>query len=48
MQEFLVSKRELTLNKTLKKLSKFDAVIIDDIGYVQHNKTEMENKNESK
>lgn len=42
VQELLVSKRELTLNKTLKKLSKFDAVIIDDIGYVQHNKTEME------
>ena len=42
VQELLISKRELTLNKTLKKLSKFDAVIIDDIGYVQHNKTEME------
>ncbi len=42
VQQLLISKRELTLNKTLKKLSKFDAVIIDDIGYVQHNRTEME------
>jgi len=32
VQELLASKRELTLNKTLKKLSKFDAVIIDDNG----------------
>jgi len=42
VQQLLISKRELTLNKTLKKLSKFDVVIIDDIGYVQHNRTEME------
>jgi DNA replication protein DnaC len=28
--------------KQLKKLSRFDAVIIDDIGYVQHSRQEME------
>lgn len=26
----------------MKKLQKFDAVLIDDIGYVQHNREEME------
>ena len=26
----------------LKKLSKYDALIIDDIGYVQHSREEME------
>jgi DNA replication protein DnaC len=30
------------LDKHLKKLSGFDALIIDDIGYVQQNREEME------
>ena len=28
--------------RVLKRLSKYDAMIIDDIGYVQHNREEME------
>ena len=37
-----MQKRELEITKKLKKLSKFDVVIIDDIGYVQQSREEME------
>ena len=33
---------ELTLERELKKLDRFEALIIDDIGYVQQNRDEME------
>ena len=42
VQDLLIAKKELELTKKLKKLSKFDAVIIDDIGYVQQSREEME------
>jgi DNA replication protein DnaC len=42
VQKLLVAKRDLVLAQALKKLSKFDAILIDDIGYVQHNREEME------
>lgn len=42
VQELLVAKKELSLSKKLKKLSRYDALIIDDIGYVQQNREEME------
>lgn len=42
VQDLLIAKRELELTKKLKKLSRFDAVIIDDIGYVQQSREEME------
>jgi DNA replication protein DnaC len=42
VQQLLRAKKELLLDKHLKKLSRFDAIIIDDIGYVQHNREEME------
>jgi DNA replication protein DnaC len=42
VQELLIAKRELKLPKKLRKLSKYDAIIIDDIGYVQQNREEME------
>ncbi len=42
VQELLIAKKELDMTKKLKKLSRFDAVIIDDIGYVQQGRTEME------
>lgn len=42
VQQMLRSKRDLKLDRMLKKLSKFDALLIDDIGYVQHDKNEME------
>ncbi len=42
VQDLLVAKRELVLPKVLKKLSKYDALFIDDIGYVQQSREEME------
>lgn len=42
VQDLLITKRDLTITKYLKKLSRFDAVIIDDIGYVQQSRQEME------
>ncbi|MCP4911507.1 MAG: ATP-binding protein, partial [Oligoflexia bacterium] len=42
VQELLNAKKELKLARILKKFAKYDAIIIDDIGYVQQNKEEME------
>jgi DNA replication protein DnaC len=42
VQDLLIAKRDLVMSKALKKLSRYDAVIIDDIGYVQHSRQEME------
>lgn len=42
VQELLMAKKNLELAKYLKKLSKFDALLIDDIGYVQQSREEME------
>ncbi|MBU0683780.1 MAG: IS21-like element helper ATPase IstB [Candidatus Omnitrophica bacterium] len=42
VQELLQAKRDLVLPNMLKKLSRFDALIIDEIGYVQQNREEME------
>ncbi len=42
VQELLLAKQNLRLPRTLKKLSKYDALIIDDIGYVEQNREEME------
>jgi DNA replication protein DnaC len=42
VQDLLIAKRELRLAKALKKLSRFDALVVDDIGYVQHDRDEME------
>jgi DNA replication protein DnaC len=42
VQELLIGKKELKLAKVLKKLSFYDTLVIDDIGYVQHNREEME------
>lgn len=42
VQELMLAKKELTLSNYLKKLRKFDAVVIDDIGYVQQTREEME------
>ncbi len=42
MQQLLIAKRDLNLPKELKKLGRYDAIIIDDIGYVQQNREEME------
>lgn len=42
VQELLIAKRELTLPRALKRLYRYHALIIDDIGYVQQNREEME------
>lgn len=42
VQNLLVAKRDLELHKILKKLGRYDALLIDDIGYVQQSREEME------
>ncbi len=42
VQELLVAKRDLKLSKAIKRLGAFDGLIIDDIGYVQQSREEME------
>jgi DNA replication protein DnaC len=42
VQRLLLAKGELWLEKELKRLDKFDALIIDDLGYVQQSRDEME------
>jgi len=42
VQDLLSAKRDLRLSRALKRLRKYQAVIIDDIGYVQQNREEME------
>jgi DNA replication protein DnaC len=42
VQELLIAKKELEMTRKFKKMSGFDAVIIDDIGYVQQSREEME------
>ena len=42
VQNLLIAKRNLKLSQALKKLGKYDALIIDDIGYVQQSRQEME------
>lgn len=42
VQEMLLAKRDLKLSQYFKRLSKYDAIIIDDLGYVQQNREEME------
>ncbi|MBT7692786.1 MAG: ATP-binding protein [Gemmatimonadales bacterium] len=42
VQQLLIAKRELRLEEELKRLDRFEAVILDDIGYVQQDREEME------
>ena len=42
VQKLLTAKRDLKLAQFIKKLNKFEAVLIDDIGYVQQSREEME------
>ena len=42
VQNLLIAKRDLELPRLLKRLGKYDALIIDDIGYVQQSREEME------
>ena len=40
--QLLAAKRDLRLESELKKLDRYQVVILDDIGYVQQNREEME------
>lgn len=42
VQQLLAAKRDLKLERVLARLDAYDAVILDDIGYVQQNREEME------
>ena len=42
VQDLLIAKRDLRLSRHLKKLSAFDVLLIDDLGYVQQSREEME------
>ena len=42
VQGLLAAKRDLSLEKELRRLDRFEAVIIDDIGYVQQEREEVE------
>jgi len=42
VEKLLVAKRELQLEKALRRLDGFDVVILDDIGYVQQDRDQME------
>lgn len=42
LQELLSAKKDYALPRLIKRLNKYEAIIIDDIGYVQQEKEEME------
>jgi DNA replication protein DnaC len=42
VQELLAAKRDLTLKGALKRLGQWEALLIDDLGYVQQSREEME------
>ena len=42
VQKLLIAKSEFCLDEALRKLDKYDVVLIDDIGYVQQSREEME------
>lgn len=42
VQELLVAKRDLKLSRLIKKLARYEVIVIDDLGYVQQSREEME------
>ncbi len=42
VQELLIAKKDLKLAQALKKIARNDLLVIDDIGYVQQSREEME------
>jgi DNA replication protein DnaC len=42
VQELLIAKRDLKLAVILKRLRRYEALLIDDLGYVQQSREEME------
>jgi len=42
VQRLLAAKRDLNLEQEMRRLDSFDVVLLDDIGYIQQNRDEME------
>ena len=42
VQQLLIAKRDLRLEAVLRKLDAYDLVVLDDIGYIQQSREEME------
>jgi len=42
VQRLLVAKRDLCLETELRRLDRFDVIVLDDLGYVQQDREEME------
>ena len=42
VEDLLVAKRDFGLEREIRRLDKFDAVLVDDIGYVQQDREQME------
>ena len=42
MQDLLAAKRDLRLSREIKRLARYDGLIIDDLGYVQQTRDDME------
>jgi len=42
VQELLIAKRDLKLSKLIKKYSRYEGMIIDDLGYIRQTREEME------
>jgi DNA replication protein DnaC len=42
VQQLLIAKRDLKLSRVLKQLAGYPALIVDDLGYVQQSREEME------
>ena len=42
MQDLLAAKRDLRLSREIKRLGRFDGLIIDDLGYIQQSRDDMD------
>ena len=42
MQDLLAAKRDLRLSREIKRLGRYDGLIIDDLGYLQESRDDME------
>jgi len=42
MERLLLARQELRLEKELQRLDKFDLIIVDELGYLEHQRDEME------
>ena len=42
MQDLLAAKRDLRLSKEIKRLGRYEGLIIDDLGYIQQSRDDMD------